>query len=73
MRVWLKNTRMQKCKTQSEVAELANISRSYYTKIELGLKTPTVEVAQKIAEVLNFQWVIFFENECSLKERKRLD
>lgn len=64
---------MQKCKTQSEVAELANISRSYYTKIELGLKTPTVEVAQKIADVLNFKWVIFFENKCSLKEQKRLD
>lgn len=72
VRNWLKKTRMKKCKTQYEVAELSGISRSYYTKIELGIKTPTVDVAKKIAKTLDFDWSNFFEEECSLKERKQL-
>lgn len=72
MRRWLKNIRIKKGKTQNEVAELSGISRSYYTKIELGIKTPTVEVAKKIAKTLGFEWSIFFEEECSFKEQKQL-
>ncbi|WP_332649749.1 helix-turn-helix transcriptional regulator [Lysinibacillus sp. 54212] len=72
MRNWLKEIRSNRVKTQSEVADAAEISRSYYTKIELGLKTPTVEVAKKIANALDFDWTIFFEDECSFKEQKQL-
>lgn len=72
MRNWLKNTRMKRVKTQYEVAELSGISRSYYTKIELGIKTPTVEVAKKIAKTLDFEWSNFFEEECSFEEHKQL-
>lgn len=72
VRRWLKDTRMNRMKTQYEVAELSSISRSYYTKIELGIKTPTVDVAKKIAKTLNFEWSIFFEDECSFKEHKQL-
>lgn len=57
--------------TQSEVAKKVDISRSYYTNIELGIKTPAVPVAKKIAEVLNLEWVIFYEDKCSFKEQNK--
>lgn len=72
MREWLKELRKTKGLVQSEVADKAGISRSYYTKIELGRKTPTVIVAKEIADVLEFNWIIFFEERCSLKEHKKL-
>ncbi|MEH6943516.1 helix-turn-helix transcriptional regulator [Bacillus sp. JJ722] len=69
MRTWLKELRLKKGYTQQDVAEKCNISRSYYTHIESGTKTPTVKIAKLIASVLNFSWTIFFENKCSLKEQ----
>ncbi|KGR88836.1 helix-turn-helix transcriptional regulator [Lysinibacillus boronitolerans] len=71
MRYWLKEIRVSKRKTQFEIADSSGISRSYYTKIELGIKTPTVDVAKKIAATLGFDWTIFFEDKCSLKEHKK--
>ena len=68
MRKWLKDYREDRGYTQEQIAHLSGISRSYYTHIEQGYKTPTVEVAKNIANSLNFNWVIFFESECSLKE-----
>lgn len=62
MRTWLKDIRLIKKATQGEIAELSNISRSYYTQIELGLKTPNVETAKKIAVALDFEWSIFFKD-----------
>lgn len=38
--------------TQDEVAELAKISRPYYTNIEAGRKDPSISVAKRIADVL---------------------
>ena len=69
MREWLKELRDNRGLTQEEVAVLSDISRSYYTCIEMGTKTPSVEVAKRISRTLKFDWVIFFNNECSLKER----
>ena len=70
-RVWLKEMRHNRVMTQEEVAKLSVISRSHYTHIEKGNKTPSVEVAKRIAKTLKFDWVIFFESECSLKEQKQ--
>ncbi|WP_035502458.1 helix-turn-helix transcriptional regulator [Parageobacillus thermoglucosidasius] len=69
MRTWLKELREKKGMTQSQVAENCEISRSYYTHIENGTKTPTVKVAKKIASVLDFSWTIFFKDECFFKEQ----
>jgi transcriptional regulator with XRE-family HTH domain len=69
MRDWLKEKRELKKLTHSEVADQSNISRSYYTHIENGTKTPTVEVAKSIGSVLDFTWTIFFDNKCSPKEQ----
>lgn len=68
-RKWLKEIRLAKNLTQSQVSKLAGISRSYYTNIETGIKTPAVPVAKKIAEILGFDWTYFFNNECSFKEQ----
>ncbi|MBX9972109.1 MULTISPECIES: helix-turn-helix transcriptional regulator [Cytobacillus] len=69
MRYWLKKFRSNRKLTQEEVAKLCNISRSFYTQIENGTKTPSVDVAKKIAKTLEFNWVLFFENTCSSGEQ----
>lgn len=69
MRAWLKDARIGKKLTQLGVANACEISRSYYTHIESGNKTPTVDVAKKIANVLDLQWTNFFKSHCSLKEQ----
>ncbi|GAA4715235.1 helix-turn-helix domain-containing protein [Brevibacillus fulvus] len=57
---WLVEIRMRKQLTQKEVANLAGIERSYYTKIENGA-IPSVKVAKRIAEVLETNWTFFYE------------
>jgi transcriptional regulator with XRE-family HTH domain len=66
---WLKNKRINKGLTQNQVAEKCKISRSYYTHIENGTKTPTVSVAKQIGSTLSFNWTLFFKDDCSLKEQ----
>jgi transcriptional regulator with XRE-family HTH domain len=51
--------------SQQAVADDVKIDRSYYTKIENGLR-PSVDVAQRIAKVLKFNWTIFFEDNCAI-------
>ncbi|MEC0169859.1 helix-turn-helix transcriptional regulator [Paenibacillus graminis] len=68
MRRWLKVLREAADKTQEQVADEAGISRSYYTNIEAGIKTPAVTAAKSIAKSLNFPWENFFKEECSFKE-----
>jgi len=68
MRDWLKDKRERKGLTQEQAAELCGISRSYYTHIENQVKTPTVKVAKKIADVLEFDWAHFFKDESPSKE-----
>lgn len=63
MREWLKEFRTTRGLTQKETAQLVGISRSYYTHIEQGNKTPSVEVSKKIAKTLKFNWTLFFEDD----------
>ncbi|MMZ57946.1 helix-turn-helix protein [compost metagenome] len=72
LRCWLKKFRDIKGYNHDEVAKLCEISRSYYTLIENGDKTPSVKVAKKIAKTLDFDWPLFFGDKCSLKEQKIL-
>ena len=50
----LKAIRMDKGFTQQEISDLVGIDRSFYTNIELGVKNPSLLVALKIKEVLNY-------------------
>lgn len=59
-RYWLCDFRKQQMLTHQEVADIAEIDRSYYTQIESGQRNPSVETAQKIAKALKFDWTIFF-------------
>lgn len=54
---------------QHEVALKAGIDRSFYSQIESGSRNPSVSTAKRIAEVLNFEWTIFF-NQKSCKTQQ---
>ncbi|WP_342526275.1 helix-turn-helix transcriptional regulator [Chryseomicrobium sp. FSL W7-1435] len=63
MRQWLINQRKDLKMTQQQVADAAYINRAYYSQIESGKRTPSREVANKIAETLHFQPIAFFSEE----------
>lgn len=60
MRDWLVAFRAGR--SQSKVAKEIGIAQSTYASIETGYRTPSVETAKKIADVLGFPWTRFFEN-----------
>ena len=64
MRQWLKELRQRSNNlTQEQLAKMVGISRTMITEIENGKANPSVEVAKKIAAVLGFEWVRFFEDD----------
>ncbi len=60
-RGWLKVKRLDKKMTHDDVAKVSGIERAYYTMIEQGKRRPSVQVAKAIATVLDFDWVLFFD------------
>lgn len=53
--------------TLSELAELANISKSYLSNIERNInKNPSLEIMQKIAKVLNVDFMMLIEPDADL-------
>ncbi len=69
-RKWLIDLRKKYELTQKQVAQLAGISRSYYSEIEVGTKNPGGQTAKKIADVLDFNMVLFFEDKGRTKSHK---
>lgn len=65
MRDWLRNVRKSCNLTQNDVALQANISRSYYTRIESNNrgKNLPAQTAKAIAKVLDFDWKRFYEDD----------
>lgn len=55
--------------THKQVADGAGISRSYYTEIEAGEKTPSVLTAKRISLFLNFDWTLFFKESSRVKQQ----
>ncbi|MBI3794653.1 MAG: helix-turn-helix transcriptional regulator [Nitrospinae bacterium] len=49
----LKGLRKAKLLTQDQLAESANLSSKYLSRIELGLENPTIDVFLRIANALN--------------------
>ncbi|QDS37993.1 helix-turn-helix transcriptional regulator [Brevibacillus brevis] len=68
-RIWLITLRNNIGITQEKAAELAGVKRSTYTKAENG-SSISVKTAQKIANVFDFDWTLFFENNCDEKGQK---
>lgn len=60
---FLKELRMSKGMTQTDVSNLAGISQPAYCNIENSERRPSVEMAKKIGAVLGFDWTRFFERE----------
>lgn len=56
----VKEYRIKNNLTQKELASLVNVTRSQVSKIETGATKPSVGVAQKMGEVLGFDWVKIF-------------
>ncbi len=69
---WLKKIRQEKAVTQEFVAHRTGIARTHYTHIENGNRCPSVEVAKRIAAVLDFNWTRFFEDEKEAANDKTL-
>ena len=63
LRLWLQEERLKKEKTHDDVAREAGIKRAYYTMIENATRDPSVKVAKRIAHVLGFDWIIFFDSQ----------
>lgn len=61
-RTWLKTKRLANNLTHHDVAKASGIKRAYYTMIEQGKRRPSVHVAKSIAVVLDFDWVLFFDD-----------
>ena len=59
-RHWLISAREAKGLTHEEVAIIAGIDRSTYTRYESGLRTPKPDIAAKIASFLGFNAGYFF-------------
>ncbi|MCX7841509.1 MAG: helix-turn-helix domain-containing protein [Clostridia bacterium] len=57
----MKAKREEKRLTQEQLAEAVGVDRSTITKIENGGR-PSVKTAQKIAEVLEFDWTEFYSD-----------
>ncbi len=61
-RKWLIDLRGSR--TQEDIASSVGIHRAHYSHIEKGTRTPSVDLAKKIGNELNFDWTIFFNNDC---------
>jgi len=62
-RQWLIDLRKSKNLLQREIAAECGIDQTFYGKIELGIKTPSVPVAKKIGATLNVPFTRFYEEE----------
>ena len=51
----LKEYRESKCMTQEILSGLADIDRSHLSKIELGLRSPTITILYKIADTIGIK------------------
>ncbi|MBC9808150.1 helix-turn-helix transcriptional regulator [Carnobacterium maltaromaticum] len=61
MNTWLAEIREKNNLTQKTIADKAGIARTTYSSIEQGRRNPSVKNAMRIAEVLGFDWTIFFK------------
>ena len=67
MREYLKKTRMEKNKSQLEIAKQLGISESYYSMIEKGerRKDMPISMVQKLSEIfgISIEEILKMENE----------
>ena len=69
-RHWLKQIREAKGMEQKYVAYKICKTQACYSYIESGNRNPSIELAQKIADVLDFDWVLFFPKKKKVNRNK---
>ena len=57
----LKEERQKKKLTQQQLADMLGITRQTISHIECGRIKPSINNAKAIANVLGFEWAIFFK------------
>ena len=62
-RDWLIDLRDKANLTQKEMANELGISQQHYSRIELGILNAKPKIAKQIAQILNFNWTIFYEED----------
>jgi len=60
-RIWMVQKRLEKDLTQLELAERVDVSNRTISEIERGNRHPSGKLAKKIADVLEIDMVMFFE------------
>lgn len=58
--MWLREIRDREGVTSTQAAEAAGVTQGYYTMIELGERSPAVQVAQRLGRKLGFDWRRFY-------------
>ena len=53
--------------TKYQIAYILGVDRGYITHLIKGERTPSVEMAKRIAMLLNFNWEIFYEDSAIAK------
>ena len=53
--------------TKYQMAYILGVDRGYITHIIKGERTPSVDMAKRIAMLLNFNWEIFYEDNAMVK------
>lgn len=56
----LKELRLAKNLTMKQVSQRAGIAECTYSLIETGKRRPSPEVAQRIGDILGFDWTKFY-------------
>lgn len=65
-RHWLIQKRKGKGMSQKELAKLCGVSNKTISKIELGYRMPSGELAYKLSKVLGFDMTLFYrEKDCA--------
>lgn len=72
MRDWLADFRQLANMTHEKVSVRCDITRQFYSMIENGERTPSVETAKRIAEVLNFDWTRFYDTDPQVKSSHKI-
>ena len=61
----MKRLRKEKGLSQQELADLTGVSQKMVYLVEMGQRRPSVDLAKKIAKVLEFDWTKFYEDEAA--------
>ncbi len=62
-RIWLINCRLNLGLSRGRVAKMLRVSEPAYTAYEMGTRTPRPTKAKILAELLGFDWTMFYSDE----------